>query len=76
MKRGDSLLGQDVGLSPIVQQSGSDLHLVLLGSNVQRRVPILAPVGKQHENKGDTTAVSAEEARPHKPALFYITPYC
>lgn len=59
MKRGDSLLGQDVGLSPIVQQSGSDLHLVLLGSNVQRGVPILAPVGKQHENKGDTTAVSA-----------------
>lgn len=51
MKRGDSLLSQNVGLSPVVQQSGSYLHLILLGSNMQRGVSILTPVGKQNENE-------------------------
>lgn len=57
MKWGDSLLGQNVSLSPIVQQSGSYLHLIFLGSNMQRGVSVLTPVRKQNENKVNTTAM-------------------
>lgn len=57
MKWGDSLLGQNVCLSPIVQQSGSYLHLILLGSNMQRGVSILTSVRRQNENKVNNTAM-------------------
>jgi len=57
MKWSDSLLGQNVGLCPIVQQSGSYLHLILLGGNVQRSVSVLTPVRKRNENKVNTTAI-------------------
>lgn len=57
MKWGDSLLGQNVGLSPVVQQSGSYLHLVLLGSDMQRGVSILTSARRKRENKVTTTAM-------------------
>lgn len=57
MKWGDPLLGQNVGLSPVVQQSGSYLHLVFLGSNMERGVSILTPGRKKREHKVTTTAM-------------------
>lgn len=59
MKWSDSLLGQNVGLSPVVQQSGSYLHLVFLGSNMQRGVSILTSARKKKENKVTTITMSA-----------------
>lgn len=41
MKRSDALFGQDVGLGAVLKQNCGDLHLVLLGGDVERRVAIL-----------------------------------
>lgn len=41
MQRGHALLGDDVRLGPVAEERGGDLHLVLLGGDVQGRVAVL-----------------------------------
>lgn len=42
----DALSCYCVGVGTILQQRGPNLHLVLFGSDVQRRVAILRPSGE------------------------------
>lgn len=46
MERSDALLGQDVGLSAVLQKHSSDLHLVLLCCNVEGSVAVLVDAGE------------------------------
>lgn len=41
VQRADSLLGQNVGLRSVLHQRQGDVHLVLFGGNVERRVSVL-----------------------------------
>lgn len=59
--RADALPGDGVGVRAVLQQGGGDVHLILLGSNVQRSVAILE--GKQ----GELTA------RVHSMVLRYLS---
>lgn len=42
----DALACYCIGVGAILQQRGPNLHLVLFGSDVQRRVAILRPPGE------------------------------
>lgn len=57
MKRSDALLGHDVGLGSVLKQNRGDLHLVLLGGDVERRVAVL--VGGREGGGGGVTAEAA-----------------
>lgn len=58
MERCDPLLGQDVGLSSVLQQHCGDLHLVLLGGDVQRSVAVLVRATEKRESKKPQTVFS------------------
>ncbi len=52
MERSDTLLGQDVGLSSVLQQDCGDIHLVLLSRDVERSVAILIQEDRKRETGG------------------------
>lgn len=49
MERSDTLLGQNVGLSSVLQQHRGDIHLVLLSRDVERSVAILIDADRGEE---------------------------
>lgn len=70
VERGHSLLGQDVGVSAVLQQHCSDFHLVLLGCDVERGVAVL----KQGQTDAIITCITQLTANRLSSLIILI--YC
>jgi hypothetical protein len=51
VQRGEAVLGLGVGLRAVLDQRGRDVHLVLLGRDVQGRVAVLGGKRKRRNNE-------------------------